>query len=302
MKHLLAFDVESNGLHGAAFAVGGVILDEQGNEVDTFFARAPDPTDLDPWVRDNVLPGLPPEPTHSNARAMRDAFWEWFMSQLDVLVLADCAWPVEAGFLAACIADSKARAWSGPYPLHEVATLLLAAGMDPHASYAPCVLDPLELQRHRAHHPVDDARVSARAARLALARIAARREGRPEPFGSGTIARLAAHCARAAHEVNNVYNDAIGDVLVPAWGDLTDAQREGAIRGAEHALAGGSPEDSHNLWMETRIAEGWVYGPTKNFAAKSSPCLIPYSELPESQRRKDAQFQAVVRAVAQALT
>lgn len=111
----------------------------------------------------------------------------------------------------------------------------------------------------------------------------------------------AAVCARAAHEVNNAYNDAIGDARSPAWADLTEAQRNGVIAGARHALDGGTPADSHALWMKTRVDEGWTYGPVKDFAAKTSPCLVPYEELPEAQRRKDALFQSVVRAVAESL-
>lgn len=113
---------------------------------------------------------------------------------------------------------------------------------------------------------------------------------------------IAEIAARAAHETNNVYNAAIGDVLSPAWGDLTDAQRNGAIAGAAHAIAGVTPEAQHGQWMASRVAEGWTYGPVKDFAAKVSPCLIPYAELPEAQHRKDALFQSVVRAVAAALS
>ena len=43
------------------------------------------------------------------------------------------------------------------------------------------------------------------------------------------------------------------------------------------------------------------HGPVKSFEAKTSPCLVPYAELPEPQRRKDAMFQRVVLAVAEAL-
>ncbi len=109
---------------------------------------------------------------------------------------------------------------------------------------------------------------------------------------------LAESCARVAHAVNNSYNAAIGDPPSPAWEEMTDAQREGTIRGAEHALAGGGPEDSHNLWLESRAAEGWTYGPVKDFAAKTSPCFLPYNELPAAQRHKDAIFQGAVRGVA----
>lgn len=112
---------------------------------------------------------------------------------------------------------------------------------------------------------------------------------------------LAELCARSAHEVNNVYSASIGDALSPAWDDLTEPQKAGVIAGAQHALDGGTPEASHALWMASRIAEGWAYGPVKDFSAKLSPNLIPYADLPEAQRRKDAIFQGVVRAVAAAL-
>lgn len=116
-----------------------------------------------------------------------------------------------------------------------------------------------------------------------------------------TPEKLAETCARAAHEVNNVYCAAHGEALSPPWDELTDAQRAGVIRGAHHALAGGSPADSHALWMESRLAEGWTLGPVKDFAAKVSPNLVPYEDLPETQRRKDDLFQRTVRAMAEAL-
>lgn len=107
-------------------------------------------------------------------------------------------------------------------------------------------------------------------------------------------------CARAAHEANRAYSTVIGDSPY-AWDDMTDAMREGVVSGARMALEGASPESLHVAWMPSRAAEGWVYGPVKDLAAKISPCFVPYSELPEAQRRKDAQFQAVVRAMAEAL-
>lgn len=108
-------------------------------------------------------------------------------------------------------------------------------------------------------------------------------------------------CARAAHEAVLLYAVALAEPCAPPWEHLTDAQRVGMVAGVKHALAGGSPEDQHNLWMVTRFAEGWTHGPIKDFAAKTSPCLVPYGELPEAQRRKHALFQGVVRSVAAAL-
>lgn len=108
-------------------------------------------------------------------------------------------------------------------------------------------------------------------------------------------------CARAALEAAQLYSLALGEAASPAWEHLTDAERDGRIAAVKHALAGGSAEDQHNLWMATRRAEGWTFGPMKDTAAKTSPCLVPYGELPEAQRRKDALFQGVVRSVAAAL-
>lgn len=180
---LLCFDVEANGLHGDAFAVGAVYLTPNGTVKEVFFARAPLSAPLIPWVKEHVLPALADAPeTHPTARAMRDAFWEWLCDrrniEKDTLVLVDCGWPVEARFLAACVDDAPhERGFFGPYPLHEVATLRMAAGMPQHGGRAVDVLSKQEMAGHRPHHPVDDALVSAREARKAL-RLIRRGEAR----------------------------------------------------------------------------------------------------------------------------
>lgn len=43
----------------------------------------------------------------------------------------------------------------------------------------------------------------------------------------------------------------------------------------------------HAAWMDARIAEGWTYGPKRNDETKQSPCLVPYDELPESEKAYD---------------
>jgi hypothetical protein len=46
-------------------------------------------------------------------------------------------------------------------------------------------------------------------------------------------------------------------------------------------------ENTHELWAATRIAQGWTYGPSRDDAAKKHPCLIPYADLPESEKTFD---------------
>ena len=75
----------------------------------------------------------------------------------DLITVADCGAPCEAGFLRACVEDDLAnRQWNAPYPLHELGTLLLVRGLDPQANY-----ERLENELPK-HNPLGDARQSGR--------------------------------------------------------------------------------------------------------------------------------------------
>ena len=43
----------------------------------------------------------------------------------------------------------------------------------------------------------------------------------------------------------------------------------------------------HDVWAETRIAQGWSYGEQRDDAQKLHPCLVPYEELPDSEKEYD---------------
>lgn len=43
----------------------------------------------------------------------------------------------------------------------------------------------------------------------------------------------------------------------------------------------------HEVWAETRIRQGWTYGEQRNDELKTHPCLVPYEELPESEKEYD---------------
>lgn len=43
----------------------------------------------------------------------------------------------------------------------------------------------------------------------------------------------------------------------------------------------------HDVWAQSRISQGWTYGPERNDALKHHPCLVPYEELPEIERAYD---------------
>lgn len=43
----------------------------------------------------------------------------------------------------------------------------------------------------------------------------------------------------------------------------------------------------HEVWAQNRINDGWTYGSEREDNAKTHPCLVPYEELPESEKEYD---------------
>ena len=46
-------------------------------------------------------------------------------------------------------------------------------------------------------------------------------------------------------------------------------------------------ENVHEVWAKSRIEEGWVCGEVKDSVKKTTPLLVPYSQLPESEKDYD---------------
>lgn len=46
-------------------------------------------------------------------------------------------------------------------------------------------------------------------------------------------------------------------------------------------------ENVHEVWAAGRIAEGWEYGDKKDAEHKKTPLLVPYADLPESEKEYD---------------
>ena len=157
----MVMDVESIGLHGEGFAVGWVVITRSGVKLDEG-CIACDPELCNGlfedriWVRENVPELKQTSPTKQH---LRNHFWhEWrSWAEQGAVLVADCSWPVESNFLSACVKlNPREREWGGPYPLHDLASVTLALGGD---SLASTERLPDKLP---AHHPLIDARQSAR--------------------------------------------------------------------------------------------------------------------------------------------
>lgn len=56
--------------------------------------------------------------------------------------------------------------------------------------------------------------------------------------------------------------------------------------------------NSHEVWAAQRLSEGWSNGPRRDDSLRLHPCLIPYEELPESEKEID---RATVRGTVEGL-
>jgi len=171
---LLSFDIESNGLHGAAFAVGAVLLGSDGHVADEFQARCPIVGPVDPWVTEHVLPSLASLPqTHASAKSMRAAFWPWYRAAAAKAdyTLATNPCPVEARFLIACQEDDmKNRYFEHPFPLIDLGTLYVQAGARSPEARDRLVDEVAGDEPKLEHHPRWDALIAARIALKLLSR------------------------------------------------------------------------------------------------------------------------------------
>jgi len=58
-------------------------------------------------------------------------------------------------------------------------------------------------------------------------------------------------------------------------------------------LRSGSPEEMHGSWMGAYRVMGWQYGPIYDRENKIHPDLVPYNQLGQLERDKDAVFVAL---------
>lgn len=154
---VFCFDAETNGLYGEVWAIGAVLLDGDGSFADVFGGQLDPAVVTDPWVIENVVPSVR-LPKFESRDELLNAFWQFWAERPDGTVcVADIGAPVEAGLLRACVALDPGRTFEGPYPLHELGTALLMAGIDPDVDRREMAGRP-DLD---AHNPMHDALVSA---------------------------------------------------------------------------------------------------------------------------------------------
>lgn len=153
-QNILVFDVESTSLHGSGFAVGAIVVNRGGTEVDRFeLLSIEGARKANDWVKENVIPHLKDMPTCVYDIKLREKFYEFYMKHKETAeIWSDCNFPVETNFLSDIVKDDfEKRQWNMPYPLKDISTIV-DVDLD---RVKECGIKDL-----RKHNPLDDARAS----------------------------------------------------------------------------------------------------------------------------------------------
>lgn len=90
---------------------------------------------------------------------------------------------------------------------------------------------------------------------------------------------------------------AAGAPIIPdQWSEREDAFRSQFLDVIERQCGeqrSRSPEELHGSWMQAYFAMGWSYGKTYDRGNKIHPDLVPYTDLGQLERDKDAVFVAL---------
>ena len=73
------------------------------------------------------------------------------------------------------------------------------------------------------------------------------------------------------------------NIYIPQPIDTSDVKLPKELEALVERMA----RNVHEVWAETRMKQGWTYGEQRNDEGKTHPCLIPYEELPESEKEYD---------------
>ena len=120
------------------------------------------------------------------------------------------------------------------------------------------------------------------------------KKSRAQP-DANTVERI----AQVTHEAMRAWQKANGQAPAPPWSRAPKWMRESSAASVVWRMSnprtGASAQ--HDQWLAQKKADGWKFGRVKDAAKKTHPMMVPYSQLPEFERRKDALVNAVVDAL-----
>jgi hypothetical protein len=105
--------------------------------------------------------------------------------------------------------------------------------------------------------------------------------------------------AQVVHEAQRALQTVQGEpVPAPEWNYAPEYMKSALIKSIRLVLQGATPEQTHELWLSDKIEDGWTFGKVKDSYARKHPCMLPYEDLPQTQRDKNDLLVAIVSAFA----
>ena len=109
--------------------------------------------------------------------------------------------------------------------------------------------------------------------------------------------RLNRRRAEFVYEGARIAAIASGSPIVPiSWNDREQDFQDQFLKVIERQCGdqrSSSLEELHGSWMQSYLAMGWVYGDKYDREKRIHPDLVPYSQLGQLERDKDAIFVAL---------
>lgn len=142
---ILSIDAEVNGLYGQIFAIGAIYKDTETKEETRYVKKVSIVEEINPWVEQNVLPNLEgieildktvDHDVFGVEKLLLKDFIKFYneckeKAGVKLKVIGHMVCPVEASIFIKARKYKLIEDFDGPYPLHDVASMLLMVGSDP---------------------------------------------------------------------------------------------------------------------------------------------------------------------------
>jgi len=105
--------------------------------------------------------------------------------------------------------------------------------------------------------------------------------------------------AEVCHAAHQSYRGLINETPQDKWDNLKPERQAKLVQAVYRVINHPdiTQQAQHGEWVKCIVKYGWKYGEVYDEGKKEHPCILPYSLLPENQKKKDALFLAIVNAL-----